>query len=480
MSGIFGAVSKKDCIDLLFYGTDYHSHLGTEYGGIAILGEEFSRQIHKISQSQFKSKFYDDYKRMKGNKGIGVISVLEEQPMYLNSKFGPFCIVTNGFIENTKELAESLFKKGISFTEVSRGGVNDTELIAKLISQGSDLVDGIGKMFSQIKGSCSLLLLHKDGVYAARDRFGYTPLVVGERDDAIAVTSETCAFPNSDLKVVKYLEPGEIILINEKGMEQKKPGRAVNQICAFLWIYTGFPASNYEGVNTEVVREKCGRALAKHDKDIKVDVVSGVPDSGIAHAIGYAMESGKPYRRPLVKYTPGYGRSYTPPSQETRDLVAKMKLVPIKEIIDGNSIVVCEDSIVRGTQLRNFAIKKLWDAGAKEIHIRPACPPLMFPCRFNFSTRSIHELTARKAIRDIEGHDLENVCEYTDCNSQKYKKMVEWIAKDLEATTLRYQTVDDMVEAIGLPKEKLCLYCWTGKCPKEETLPLKRERARGI
>ena len=471
MSGIFGAVSKKDCIELLFYGTDYHSHLGTEYGGMAILGEKFSRQIHKLSQSQFKSKFYDDYKHMKGNKGIGVISVLEEQPMYLNSKFGPFCIVTNGFIENSEELTESLFKKGISFTEVSRGEVNDTELIAKLISQGSDLVDGIEKMFSQIKGSCSLLLLHKDGVYAARDRFGYTPLVVGERDDAVAVTSETCAFPNSDLKVVKYLEPGEIILINEKGMEQKKPGRDVNQICAFLWIYIGFPASNYEGINTEVVREKCGRALAKHDKDIKIDVVSGVPDSGTAHAIGYAMESGKPYRRPLIKYTPGYGRSYTPPSQETRDLVAKMKLVPVKEIIDGNSIVVCEDSIVRGTQLRNFAIKKLWEAGAKEIHVRPACPPLMFPCRFNFSTRSIHELAARKAIRDIEGHDLEDVCEYTDCNSQKYKKMVEWIAKDLRVTTLRYQTVDDMVEAIGLPKEKLCLYCWTGKCPKKKPSP---------
>ncbi|MFH1519070.1 MAG: amidophosphoribosyltransferase [Candidatus Omnitrophota bacterium] len=467
MSGICGVVSQKDCMDLLFYCTDYHSHLGTEYGGMAVLGKELIRQIHKISQSQFKSKFHDDYKQMKGNKGIGVISAFEEQPMYLNSKFGPFCLVTNGFIENTEELTASLFNQGVSFTEVSKGGVNTTELIAKLISQGNDLVDGIEKMFDKIKGSCSLLLLHKDGIYAARDRFGYTPLVVGERDDALAVTSETCAFPNSDFKIIRHLRPGEIILITEQGMKEKKPGREANQICAFLWIYTGFPASDYEGINTEVVRERCGRILARRDKNLKVDVVSGVPDSGTAHAIGYAMESGSPYRRPLIKYTPGYGRSYTPPSQETRDLVAKMKLIPIKEIIEGNKIVVCDDSIVRGTQLKNFTIKKFWDSGAKEVHVRPACPPLMFPCRFNLSTRSIHELAARKAIRAIEGNDLEDVCEYTDCTSEKYKQMVDWIARDLGVTTLRYQTVDDMVEAIGLPKEKLCLYCWTGKCPAQ-------------
>jgi amidophosphoribosyltransferase len=248
---------------------------------------------------------------------------------------------------------------------------------------------------------------------------------------------------------------------------QKRPGsRDVDQICAFLWIYTGFPASSYEGINTEIVREQCGRYLAKHDKDIDVDVVSGVPDSGLAHGLGYAMESGKPFRRPLVKYTPGYGRSYTPPSQAKRDLIAKMKLIPIKDVIEGNSIVVCEDSIVRGTQLKNFTIKKLWDCGAREIHARPACPPLMFPCRFNLSTRSIKELAARKAIRDIEGHDLKDVSEYLDHKSEKYKQMVKWIAGDLGVTTLRYQIVDDMVKAIGRPKEKLCLYCWTGKCPK--------------
>ncbi|NQU74495.1 MAG: amidophosphoribosyltransferase [Candidatus Omnitrophica bacterium] len=475
MSGIFGVASKKDCIETLLYGTDYHSHLGTEYGGMAVLGENFTRQIHNISQSQFKSKFYDDAKHMKGNKGIGVISAFEEQPIYLKSRFGPFCIVTNGLIENTEELTESLLKKGVSFCEVSRGTVNETELIAKLINQGDNLIDGIEKMFDAIEGSCSLLLLHKDGIYAARDRFGYTPLAIGRRADAWAVTAETSAFPNNDFEITKHLSPGEIILINESGIISKRPGGGVNQICAFLWIYTGFPASNYEGINVEVVREKCGRFLAKQDKDIGVDVVSGVPDSGVAHAIGYAMESGKPYRRPLVKYTPGYGRSYTPPSQETRDLIAKMKLVPIRDIIKGNRIVVCEDSIVRGTQLKNFTIKKMWDGEAKEVHVRPACPPLMFPCRFNLSTRSIDELAARRAIRSIEGKDIEDVSEYTDYNSEKYKMMVEWIRKDLEVTTLRYQSVGDMVEAIGLPKESLCLYCWTGECPGQKLCSKKNQ-----
>ena len=468
MSGIFGVVSKGDCAETLLYSTDYHSHLGTEYGGLAVLGEDFTRQIHDVSQSQFKSKFYDDYKRMKGNKGIGVISASDEQPIYLNSKFGPYCIVTNGIIENTEELAAKLLKKGISFSEVSKKTVNTTELIAKLISQGNDLVDGIEKMFDVIEGSCSLLLLNRAGIYAARDRFGYTPLIMGKREDAWAVTSETCAFPNNGFEITKYLEPGETILINEDGIVQRRPSKGnVIQVCAFLWIYTGFPASSYEGINVEIVRERCGRCLAKRDKDINVDVVSGVPDSGAAHGLGYAIESGKPFRRPLVKYTPGYGRSYTPPSQQTRDLIAKMKLIPIEEVIKGNSIVVCEDSIVRGTQLKNFTIKKLWDCGAKEIHVRPACPPLMFPCRFNLSTRSIHELAARKAIRSLEGHDLKNVSKYIDTNSGKYKRMVEWIKKDLDVSTLRYQDVDEMVQAIGLPKENLCLYCWTGECPKQ-------------
>jgi len=468
MSGIFGVVSKGNCAETLFYGTDYHSHLGTEYGGIAVLGEEFTRQIHNLAQSQFKSKFYDDYKDMRGSKGIGVISDYDEQPIYLKSRFGPFCIVTGGFVENAEDLASKLLKRGISFSEVSKRAVNTPELIAKLINQGESLIDGIEKMFEAIEGSCSLLLLSRAGIYAARDRLGYTPLIVGKRDDAWAVTTESSAFPNNDFEISKHLAPGEIILINEDGVVQRRPGGSRNQICAFLWIYTGFPASDYEGINVEVVRERCGRCLAKRDSDIAVDVVSGVPDSGMAHGLGYAMESGKPFRRPLVKYTPGYGRSYTPPSQKTRDLIAKMKLIAVKDVIDGNSIVVCEDSIVRGTQLKNFTVKKLWDCGAKEIHIRPACPPLMFPCRFNLSTRSIDELAARKAIRALEGRDIEDVSEYIDHSSEKYRAMVEWIAEDLDVSTLRYQTVDDMVNAIGRPKEDLCLYCWTGQCPETE------------
>jgi amidophosphoribosyltransferase len=463
MSGIFGVVSQDNCAKDLFYGTDYHSHMGTEYGGLAMLGETFSRQIHGISQTQFKSKFYDDYKHMQGKMGIGVISDSDEQPIYLNSKFGQFCLVTVGLIENKDKLVVTLLEKGMSFSEIKNGGVNVTELIAKIITQGRSLIDGIEKMFSLIEGSCSLLLLTEDGIYAARDRFGYTPLVVGKKDGSFAVASETSAFCNLGYDIFKYLQPGEIVLLNKEGLVEKKPGTKANKICTFLWIYTGFPASTYEGINVEVVRERCGRLLAKRDKDIKADIVCGVPDSGVAHALGYAMESGAPYRRPLVKYTPGYGRSYTPPSQETRDLIATMKLIPIEEIIRDNRIVVCEDSIVRGTQLKNFTINKLWEAGAKEVHVRPACPPLMFPCKFCLSTRSIHELAARKAIKALEGHDLEDISEYADNNSSKYKNMVEWITRDLEVTTLRYQTIEAMVEAVGMPQEKLCLYCWTGK-----------------
>jgi amidophosphoribosyltransferase len=463
MSGFFGVVSKGDCAETLLYGTDYHSHLGTEFGGMAVLGETFTRQIHSISQSQFKSKFFDDCRRMKGNKGIGVISSYDEQPIYLNSRFGPFCLVTYGLIENAEELMQEMLKKGTSFSEVTKGNVNVTELIAKMIVQGDNLLDGIQKMWQKVEGSCSLLLLNKDGVYAARDRFGYTPVIIGKRMDAWAAATETAAFPNLEFQTVKYLEPGEIVLLNEEGMVQRKPGGKTSRICAFLWIYSGFPASDYEGINTEIVRERCGRCLAKHDKDIEVDVVSGVPDSGSAHALGYAMESKKPFRRPLVKYSPGYGRSYTPPSQKTRDLIARMKLVPIKEIINGSRIVLCEDSIVRGTQLKNFTVNKLWDNGAKEVHVRPACPPLMFPCKYCLSTRSIHELAARKAIKVLEGSDVEDVSEYIDPKTEKYKAMVEWIRKDLGVTTLRYQLLEDMVKAIGLPKDRLCLYCWTGE-----------------
>lgn len=463
MSGVFGVVSNTNCTEDLFYGVDYHSHMGTEYAGLATLNDTFIRRIHGINQTQFKSKFFEDYHHLQAKSGIGVISDSDEQPIYLNSKFGQFCIATVGLIENRDELVSMFLDKGVSFSEVKKGGVNVTELIAKIITQGKNLIDGIEKMFSIIDGSCSLLLLTAEGIYAARDRFGYTPLVIGKKPGAFAVASESSAFSNLGFDVEKYLQPGEIVLLTKDGLIEKKPGTKNNKICTFLWIYTGFPASNYEGINVEVVRERCGRFLAKNDKDIEADIVSGVPDSGVAHALGYAIESKIPYKRPLVKYTPGYGRSYTPPSQETRDLIAKMKLIPIEEIIRGNRIVVCEDSIVRGTQLKNFTINKLWDAGAKEVHVRPACPPLMFPCKFCLSTRSIHELAARKAIKALEGHDIEDISEYIDHTSEKYHKMVDWISRDLEVTTLRFQTIKDMVEAVGLPQDKLCLYCWTGK-----------------
>jgi len=461
MSGIFGIVSKKNCASELLYGTDYHSHMGTEYGGMAVLGERFHRSIHDISKSQFKSKFYEDYKEMEGNLGIGVISDRDAQPLIIGSKFGTFAVVSAGLVDNTNELAEELLEQGETFGEMSSGGVNSVELIAKLINQGKTLIDGIEGLYDRITGSASTLLMKEDGIYAVRDRLGRMPLVVGERDGDYVVATETCSFLNLGYRIIKYLEPGEIVRIGKRGLEEQLAGKASNQICSFLWIYTGYPASSYEGINVELVRERSGSFLAKSD-EVEADLVAGVPDSGVGHAVGYAMQSGIPFRRPLVKYTPGYGRSYTPPSQEIRDLVAKMKLIAVKDIIAGNRIVLCEDSIVRGTQLKNYTLKKLWESGAREVHVRPACPPLMFPCKFALSTRSIDELAARRAIRALEGSDTDDIWDYLDDRSEKYRKMVDWIAKELDVTTLRYQRIDDMVEAIGLPREKLCLHCWIG------------------
>ena len=465
MSGLFGVVSKNNCISSLYYGTDYHSHLGTEYGGIAFINDKNGmpiKKIHDIGNSQFKSKFYEGSDKINSKMGIGVISDKDPQPLSFESKFGSFAICCAGLVTNKEELAKSLIKKGVSFSELEHGDFNMTELIAYLINQEDSLIDGIESVYDKILGSISMLILTKDGIYCARDRNGITPLVIGEKKGEIAVTSETCSFPNLNFKIKKFLSPGEIVLINKNGIENIKGGNNNNKICAFLWIYTGFPASVYEGINVEKVRENCGKYLAKRD-NVEIDLASGVPDSGTAHAIGYAMESGKPFRRVLFKYTPGYGRSYTPLTQEIRDRVAQLKLIANKDITDGNRIILCEDSIVRGTQLKNFTIQKLKDAGAKEVHVRPACPPLMFPCKYNLSTRSINELAARKAIRSLEGKDIDDVSEYLDSNSEKYQKMLDWIANDLGVTSLKYQLLDDMVDAIGLPKDKLCLYCWNGK-----------------
>ena len=465
MSGLFGVVSKKNCISSLYYGTDYHSHLGTEYGGIAFIDENNGmpvKKIHDIANSQFKSKFYEGADQITSNLGIGVISDKDPQPLSFESKFGPFAICCAGLVTNKDVLAKMLIKKGVFFSEIDHGDINTTELVAHLINQGDNIIDGIEKMHDKINGSISLLLLTKEGIYAARDKNGVTPLVIGKNKGELAVASETCSFPNLGFTIEKYIDPGEIVFISRKGIERKKKGNRLNRICAFLWIYTGFPASSYEDINVEKVRENCGKFLAKRD-NVEVDLVSGVPDSGTAHAVGYAMECGKPFRRVLLKYTPGYGRSYMPLSQDLRDRIALMKLIANEAITKDNRIVLCEDSIVRGTQLKNFTITKLKNAGAREIHIRPACPPLMFPCIYNLSTRSIHELAARKAIRVLEGKDIKDVSEYLDAKSEKYNKMIEWIAKDLGATSLKYQLLDDMVKAIGLPKDRLCLYCWNGK-----------------
>ena len=462
MSGIFGIASNRNCASDLLYGVDYHSHMGTEFGGMAVLGERFHNSIHDISKSQFKSKFFEEYKEMKGNLGIGVISDQDAQPLVIGSKFGTFAIVSSGLIENTDELGRRLLEQGETFGEMSSGKVNSVELLAKLINQGATLVEGIQNLYDYIQGSASILLMKDDGIYAVRDKLGRTPLVIGEREGSYAVATESCSFLNLGFRIRQYLEPGEVVRLGKDGVQQFGIPRPKKQICSFLWIYTGYPASTYDGISVELVRERSGRALAKNDT-VEADLVAGVPDSGVGHAIGYAQESGLPYRRPLVKYTPGYGRSYTPPTQEIRDLVATMKLIAIKEVISGNRIVLCEDSIVRGTQLKHYTLKKLTGAGAKEVHVRPACPPLMFPCKFALSTRSIDELVARRAIWDIEGSKTDNIAEYLDDRSDKYMKMVDWIARELDVTTLRFQRIDDMVEAIGLPREKLCLHCWLGE-----------------
>lgn len=463
MSGLCGVVSKDNCSELLLFGTDYHSHLGSQLAGLAVKGEKFQKKIHDISQGQFKSKFSNAYQEMEGEMGIGVISDSDAQPLLIHSRHGAYALAYAGLIDNKQEIANELFKRGSVFTETSNGNVNAVELLAKIIETRPSLTDGIKAVYEMIDGSASILVMTGDSIYVARDALGRTPLVIGEGEAGYMVASEAHAFMNLGFTMVKELGPGEIVRLSQSGYEVlQEPGEEM-KICSFLWIYTGYPASSYEGISVERVRERCGGALAKRDNDIEADLVAGVPDSGVGHGIGYAMHSQIPYRRVLVKYTPGYGRSYIPPNQTIRDQVAKMKLIAVPDVIKGNRLVLCEDSIVRGTQLKNFTIQKLKEAGAEEIHMRPACPPLMFPCKYALSTRSVEELVARRAIRSMEGDIDKNLDEYLDENSDAYQRMIDWIADHLNLNTLRYQYLDDMIEAIGLPKEKLCLYCWTGK-----------------
>ena len=465
MGGFFGVASKRDCVPDLFYGTDYHSHLGTKRGGLATInGGSFTRFIHDITNTQFRSKFEVDITKMEGNTGIGVISDYEDQPLIIGSHLGSYSIVTVGVIQNAEAIIKKAFSKGsIHFSEMSGDEINPTELVATLIDQEESFEAGIKNAQEQIEGSCSILILTKDGIYAARDRLGRTTVIIGKGKDGYAATMESCSLPNLGYAHERDLGPGETVLITPEGIEQKNPPGEQMHICSFLWIYYGYPASSYEGINVESSRYRCGAALAEND-DVEVDNVAGIPDSGTAHALGYATKANIRYSRPFVKYTPTWPRSFMPQQQNMRELVARMKLIPIKELTEGKRLLFCDDSIVRGTQLGDI-FKRMYEYGAREIHMRPACPPLIFGCKFlNFSrSRSELDLAARKAIYELEGDSLVNLEEYSDCTSDRYNSMVEKIRERIGMDTLQYQRLDDMKKAIGLPGEKLCTYCWSGK-----------------
>jgi amidophosphoribosyltransferase len=474
MGGFFGVAAKEDCIADLFYGTDYHSHLGTVRGGLAVRNDDgFSRLIKDITNAQFRSKVGYELDQLHGSLGIGVISDYDDQPLIIGSHLGSYALVTVGRIANLDELSAELFKsRRTHFSEMSGEAINPTELVATLINLGDTFEEGIQYAQHVIEGSCSLLLLTEDCIYAARDRLGRTPIVLARKDDALAVTMETCALPNLDYEIDRYLGPGEIVRMTADEVETVHPPFEELQICAFLWVYYGYPASSYEGINVEVVRNRCGQALAKADQ-LELDLVAGIPDSGTGHAIGYANEMGIPYGRPFVKYTPTWPRSFMPQDQRVRDLVARMKLISIADLIRGKRLLFCEDSIVRGTQLKD-TIQRLYDGGAREVHMRPACPPLVFGCQYlNFSrSRSVMDLAARRAIKELGDGD-HHLHVYANPDSDRHRLMVERVRQRLGLTTLKYQRLDDLVSAIGLPKEKLCTYCWDGAercaaCPAHE------------
>jgi len=463
MGGLFGTISKDDCVLDLFYGTDYHSHLGTKRGGLAVENSQgFVKAIHNIENDYFRSKFEPDLEKFHGSKGIGIISDNDSQPLVIGSHLGTFAIVTVARINNINELKKRALKRRMTFSEISGEKINSTELVAMLINEQGSFTEGIQHAQAAIKGSCSLLLLTDQGIIAARDRLGRTPVIIGKKNGAYAATSESCALPNLGFEIDRYLGPGEIVSLTADGCEQlAKPGEKM-QVCTFLWIYYGYPASSYEGINVEAVRYRCGSALAKGDH-VDIDFVAGIPDSGIGHALGYANAAHIPYIRPFVKYTPTWPRSFMPQNQEIRDLVAKMKLIPIEAMIKDKKILFCEDSIVRGTQLKDN-IKILFQYGAKQVHMRPACPTLIYPCDFlNFSTsRSTLDLAGRKAIQVLEGDEEAFIKEYAISGSEKNTLMMDYIRQQLGLTTLKYQTLEDLVKAIGLPKHKLCTHCWDG------------------
>lgn len=468
MGGFFGVASKNNCTLELFHGIDYHSHLGTRRGGMAMYGEDgFQRAIHNIENSPFRTKFEKDVEEMKGHLGIGCISDYEPQPLLIQSHLGSFAITTVGKINNEEELLEKLYKNGHThFQEMSGGKINATELIASLICKADSLVEGIKYVQGLVDGSMTMLLMTKEGLYAARDKYGRTPLVVGKREDGYCASFESFAYINLGYSDYKELGPAEIVRITADGVETVSPPGKEMKICSFLWVYYGYPTSSYEGVNVEQMRYKCGSMLAKRDGDsVSPDVVAGVPDSGIAHAIGYANESGIPYARPFIKYTPTWARSFMPTNQSQRELVAKMKLIPVQALIEDKKLLLIDDSIVRGTQLRETT-EFLYQSGAKEVHVRPACPPLLYGCKYlNFSrSKSELDLITRRIIAEREEEVTpEILAEYADPCTKKYEEMVEEIRKRQNFTTLRYHRLDDMIEAIGLPECKLCTYCFNGK-----------------
>lgn len=467
MGGFFGVASKKDCVFDLFFGTDYHSHLGTKKGGMAVFGENgFERSIHNIENSPFRTKFERDFDEMSGNLGIGCISDNEPQPLMVRSHLGNFAIATVGLINNSDELVKLAFEKGTShFLEMSGGDINPTELVASLINQKDNIPGGVIHAQSLIKGSMSILLLTSKGLYAARDYMGRTPLVIGKKKDAYCASFESFAYRNLGYRDYKELGPGEIVYITPESCETLSPARDEMKICSFLWVYYGYPSSSYEGVNVENMRYNCGKMLASRD-DVKTDMVAGVPDSGTAHAIGYANASGIPFSRPFIKYTPTWPRSFMPAKQKQRDLIAKMKLLPVDALIKEKKLLLIDDSIVRGTQLRETT-EFLYEIGAREIHIRPACPPILFKCKYlNFSrSTSEYDLIARRVIAKLEGDDVptETLYDYANPDSANYRKMLEGIRREQNFTSLKYNRLDDLTSAIGIEPCKLCTYCWSGK-----------------
>lgn len=464
MGGFFGTISKKSCKADLFYGTDYNSHLGTKRAGMATYDEEkgFIRSIHNLESSYFRTKFESELGKFTGNSGIGVISDTDPQPIIINSRLGRFAIVTVAKICNMEELERDLLENNMHFAEASSGRINQTELVALLILQGGTFVEGIENVYRSIKGSCSMLILTENGIIAARDRLGRTPIVIGKKDGAYAASSESTCFPNLDYEIDRYVGPGEILRITADGIEQLRKPEEEMQICSFLWVYYGFPTSCYEGRNVEVVRFACGQAMGRTD-DSDVDCACGIPDSGVGMALGYADGMKVPYHRAVSKYTPTWPRSFTPSDQSMRSLVAKMKLIPNRAMLEGKRLLFCDDSIVRGTQLRDN-VKVLYEYGAKEVHIRIACPPLIYGCPFIGFTasKSDLELITRRIIKELEGDENKNLEKYATAGSQEYCRMVEVIRERFGLTSLKFNTVDNLVKAIGLPKCKICTHCFDG------------------